>query len=1161
MALDQNTLSVVIKLQTKGVAQNASRAGKSFDNLRLNVISLNQALELLGRVQQGLAKAFDLTIAKASKLETGIAEITTLLDGSTNAGMQLTEDVLSLQDAYGTDQIELAKSFYNAISSGAVGASNVHRLLDASSKLAVGGITDLQNATSGLTSIMNSYEMEVGQASSISDTLFLGMKAGVTTIGELSRELGDVSGIAHQMKIPFNELVATIAGVTTAGQNTNKTVTAVRSAIIALANASDEMKYAFKQLGIESIESAIAQDGFANTIAKLIGTTDGSSKAITGLFGAIESLPAVTAIANDSIRDKIIKTLNRMNDAAKNAGQVTEEAFKKLANTTAFQMGLVEARIDSSITRISGLFNTALLPLLKQVADVLDEVVNFSKALSTIDMSDLAESIRNVSLALGGLFALLNGGAVAKALLSLGLVAGKFILIGAAVTGVVAGIDILVRNFEILSRAGELVFLKLRKIVQSFVLATEELNQKFYSLFNYTHPRTEKNIITLKNSLVDTGFAISETSEKLDELLENFDYGIAGQFSDVMKEAFKTSNESIDNIIKKLQKVKLPDVAPGLSKEQLDILKKLQTQNDDLQLSINNVGTSQVTQLNNIYSLEVKRLQIFKDELKAQGNLTKEIKEQIDLRRRLANEKLKLDMAEATKGPSLITPDQIDMISGAMGSGIAEGAGMLSSAMSGALGWVGAANIIADAVQALIDFVPQFIDKLSGIFNSLTDLPKELVRALTGLGDSTVNFIKNFLPNFIKSIPKLILNDIKTILIEIPQAFLELAESLPEIIVNDFIEKIPEIIELYIAGMLSKMPKFIAASIRLAINLWTRALPELIKIVITEVPQAIIDGIKIGLNEITKLLGFELFKGFDLPIDEQVQKLQESFTGLSDQLFSVLEIEASARGIDLADRIGKAISSNVIKASNLLGKAWQALVDAWRWIWNNILEPIIDGIEAVFHWVDDKIFQPILNGLRIVFDFLKDIWDGVLGAFNGAIGFLKKTWEDATSAIQGVFDFLKKTFDDASKALQSIFSFFRDIVDKLSNVKIGGTVGDWWEKGKDILGLAEGGMVPLYAASGKFVPRGTDTVPAMLTPGEFVVRREAVNALGMGAMNAINQAHLPQGNTIVHIDLTIQTTQPIDRALIKGKIVPVIRDELKRASLDGSFVISKRGIR
>ena len=39
-------------------------------------------------------------------------------------------------------------------------------------------------------------------------------------------------------------------------------------------------------------------------------------------------------------------------------------------------------------------------------------------------------------------------------------------------------------------------------------------------------------------------------------------------------------------------------------------------------------------------------------------------------------------------------------------------------------------------------------------------------------------------------------------------------------------------------------------------------------------------------------------------------------------------------------------------------------------------------------------------------------------------------------------------------------------------------------------GFAKGGMV--YASKGMFVPKGTDTVPAMLTPGEFVVRRSAV---------------------------------------------------------------------
>ena len=52
-------------------------------------------------------------------------------------------------------------------------------------------------------------------------------------------------------------------------------------------------------------------------------------------------------------------------------------------------------------------------------------------------------------------------------------------------------------------------------------------------------------------------------------------------------------------------------------------------------------------------------------------------------------------------------------------------------------------------------------------------------------------------------------------------------------------------------------------------------------------------------------------------------------------------------------------------------------------------------------------------------------------------------------------------------------------------------------------GLSSGGMVPQYFASGGY-SRGTDTVPAMLTPGEFVVKKFAVNKFGINNLNDIN---------------------------------------------------------
>jgi TP901 family phage tail tape measure protein len=65
------------------------------------------------------------------------------------------------------------------------------------------------------------------------------------------------------------------------------------------------------------------------------------------------------------------------------------------------------------------------------------------------------------------------------------------------------------------------------------------------------------------------------------------------------------------------------------------------------------------------------------------------------------------------------------------------------------------------------------------------------------------------------------------------------------------------------------------------------------------------------------------------------------------------------------------------------------------------------------------------------------------------------------------------------------------------------------ERGRAVAaGMYRGGTV--YANRGMFVPRGTDTVPAMLTPGEFVVRREAVNrGNNLQLLRAINSG----GNT------------------------------------------------
>lgn len=66
---------------------------------------------------------------------------------------------------------------------------------------------------------------------------------------------------------------------------------------------------------------------------------------------------------------------------------------------------------------------------------------------------------------------------------------------------------------------------------------------------------------------------------------------------------------------------------------------------------------------------------------------------------------------------------------------------------------------------------------------------------------------------------------------------------------------------------------------------------------------------------------------------------------------------------------------------------------------------------------------------------------------------------------------------------------------------------------KSTVKRANGGIIPEYHSSGGvvgklFAPSGTDTVPAMLTPGEFVLKRSVVNALGRSAMEALNNLNI-----------------------------------------------------
>jgi hypothetical protein len=99
-----------------------------------------------------------------------------------------------------------------------------------------------------------------------------------------------------------------------------------------------------------------------------------------------------------------------------------------------------------------------------------------------------------------------------------------------------------------------------------------------------------------------------------------------------------------------------------------------------------------------------------------------------------------------------------------------------------------------------------------------------------------------------------------------------------------------------------------------------------------------------------------------------------------------------------------------------------------------------------------------------------------------------------------------------------------------------------------------GGLVPSFAAGGE--------VPALLNPGEYVINSAAARNIGLSRLNAMNSQNQVSGptNQTINVSIDLTATQ-LDDAFVRTKLVPRIKDEIRRASLDGSFVVSGKGIR
>lgn len=115
---------------------------------------------------------------------------------------------------------------------------------------------------------------------------------------------------------------------------------------------------------------------------------------------------------------------------------------------------------------------------------------------------------------------------------------------------------------------------------------------------------------------------------------------------------------------------------------------------------------------------------------------------------------------------------------------------------------------------------------------------------------------------------------------------------------------------------------------------------------------------------------------------------------------------------------------------------------------------------------------------------LQDAWDRLVNALAGI-----RDW--VAGVLGGIADWITGSKPGSSK---------KNYAEGKKKIPSGGTL--LFSTGGFVDYLAQGGS-PLLG--GIFQPRGTDTIPAMLTPGEYVLRKRAVDSLGTNFLDNLNR--------------------------------------------------------
>lgn len=340
----------------EGLSKSATRAGKA--------LSLGVTAPLAG-----IAAA---SVAAATKFETGMTSISTLIDTSTESIEDMGKEVLAIGRRTPVALDDLTTALYDIRGAG-IAASNQFSVLEGSARLAVAGLGTTKQATDLVTSSINAFGLEGEKLEKVYDNIFKVVKYGKTSVAGIAQGFGAVAGTVAASSIELDEYLASVGALTTTGLPAAQAHSQLRAAISGLTRETKESKALFDHLGATSFKNLVElSGGMVPAFNRIKTALRGDTAAILKLVGSTEALNAVLGLTGAQA-----ETYNIALEDMRHGADAVGEAFRKQDASTA----LVMQRLRNSLQSVSISLGRIMLPALQAIVPPLQAAANWWEKL------------------------------------------------------------------------------------------------------------------------------------------------------------------------------------------------------------------------------------------------------------------------------------------------------------------------------------------------------------------------------------------------------------------------------------------------------------------------------------------------------------------------------------------------------------------------------------------------------------------------------------------------------------------------------------------------------------------------------------------------------------------------------------------------------------